>query len=269
MEKGRFLGNGVTSEVYKWGQDKVLKLFFEKYSTDDWVNHEADVGHMVHQAGIDTPAVYDKVEIDGRKGIIYQRIYGKSITEQLMTEPWNLYYYIQRMADLQFNIHAFSSNGLLSQKERFTFMIGCSSYLLGDREARILEYMESLPAGTSICHGDLYFNNIIVSGAKLVPIDWNGAYIGNPLGDVARTYLMINSPTVPAGMPEAFAMFFCYPKYLASCTYLNAYLKLTDAKFEDIDAWMLPVAAARLKDNIPGEREWLLSIINDRLVKLT
>ncbi len=269
MDKGRLLGKGATSEVYMWGQEKVLKLFYEKYSSDDWVSHEADVGYRIHQAGVKSPEVFDKVEIDRRKGIIYERIHGKSIMEKLMEEPWKLYYYIQRLAVLHFNIHGFSTYGLPGQIERCTYMIRRSSFLLGYRVKRILEYLQSLPDGNSICHGDLYFSNIIVSGRTLVPIDWNGAYIGNPLGDVARTYLMINSPLVPVGVPEAYAMFFYCPKFLAGCTYINNYLELAKAKFEDIDAWMLPVAAARLKDNIPGEKDWLFSIIADRLEKLT
>ena len=209
-----------------------------------------------------------RLKVNGRKGIIYQRIYGKSIIEHLATEPWKLYYYIQQTAVLHHNIHKFSTSGLPTQKERFTYTIRLSSYILGYKAKRILDYMESLPDGESICHGDLYFNNIIVSGEKLVPIDWNSAYMGNPLGDVARTCMIICSPAVPDGIPDAVAMLSYYPKWLAYWAYINEYMKLTKVKFEDIDAWMLPVAAAKLKDNIPGEEKWLMNIINKRLEQL-
>ena len=62
MEKGKLLGSGMTAEVYEWGQDKILKLYFNKYSSDEWVNHEAKVGHIVHESGVISPAVYDEVE---------------------------------------------------------------------------------------------------------------------------------------------------------------------------------------------------------------
>ncbi|HEX2927424.1 MAG TPA: aminoglycoside phosphotransferase, partial [Ruminiclostridium sp.] len=61
MKKGRLLGSGLTAEVYEWGQDKILKLYFKKYSNDDWVNHEAEVGYLVHESGLMSPAVFDKV----------------------------------------------------------------------------------------------------------------------------------------------------------------------------------------------------------------
>lgn len=268
MKKGKLLGSGVTANVYEWGQDKILKLYLDKYSSDDWVNHEARVGHLVHESGIISPAVYDIIEVDGRKGIIYQRIHGKSIMEHLLTEPWKFYYFMQQTAHLHNYIHKFSASKLPSQKERFTHTIKLSSHILGYRVKRILDYVESLPDGDSICHGDLYFNNVIVSGKKLVPIDWNSAYRGNPLGDVARSCMIICSPAVPYGIPNAVSMLTYYPKSLAYKVYINEYMKLAGVEFKDIDAWMLPVAAAKLKDNIPGEKKWLLNIINKRLEQL-
>lgn len=267
MKKGKLLGSGVTAEVYEWGEDKVLKLYFNKYSNDDWVDHEAKVGYLVHESGIMSPAVFDKVEINGRKGIVFERIFGNSIIERLIIEPWELYNYVQQLAVLQYNIHKFSSNGLPTQKERFTSKIRASSSILRGRLKRILDYMESLPDGESICHGDLYFNNVILSGNKLVPIDWNSAYTGNPLGDVARTCLIIRPPNL-SGVPDPMNMLTYYPRLLAYQVYVNEYMKLAKAKYEDIDAWMLPVAASRLKDNIPGEKKWLMKLIDKRLAQL-
>jgi uncharacterized protein (TIGR02172 family) len=268
MKKGNLLGSGVTAEVYEWGQDRILKLYFAKYSIDDWVNYEAKIGHIVHESGITSPAVYDIVEVGDRKGIIYQRIHGKSIVECLVTEPWKLYYYVQKTADLQHKIHNFSADGLPTQKERFTYAIRFSSHILGYRAKKILDYMEGLQDGESICHGDLYHNNIIVSGKKMVPIDWSTAYKGNPLGDVARTGMIICSPAVPYGIPFEAGMLAYYPKWLAFKVYINEYMKLAKVKYEDIDAWVLPVAAAKLKDKIPGERKWLMGIIDKRLEQL-
>jgi len=268
MKKGRLLGSGVTAEVYEWGHDKILKLFLEKFSNDDWVNNEARVGQIVHESGVISPAVYGTVEVDGRKGIIFQRIHGKSMVESIITEPWKIYYYMKQTADLHYNIHKYSAKGLPSQKEKFTYIIRYSSRVLGYRTKRILDYLESLPDGENICHGDLYLNNIIVSGNKLVPIDWGSAYKGNPLGDVARTCMIIRSPARPYGFPDILVMMSYYPKFLGYWIYINEYMKLADVKFEDIDAWELPIAAAKLSDNLPGERDWLLNIIDKRLEQL-
>ena len=268
MEKGQLLGKGSTAEVYEWGQDKIIKLFFNKYRCDNRVNHEANVSRIVYESGVISPAVYDTVEVDGRKGIIYERIQGKPIIEHLKTMPWNSYYYLQKTVELQHNIHKFSAKELPTQEERFTYAIRLSSWILGNRAKKIIDYMESLPDGKSICHGDFYINNILVSGKKLVPIDWAGAYKGNPLGDVARTCMIICSPALPYEIPDAVTMLSYYPKKLFFWFYINEYMKLSKVRFADIDSWILPVAAAKLRDNIPGEEKWLLDIINKRFEQL-
>jgi len=268
MKIGRLLGTGLTAEVYEWGQGKIIKLYFNRFSTDKWVNHEAKIGHIVNKSGIISPAVYDKIEINGRKGIIYERIYGKSIAEHLLTAPWELFYFMKKIADLHYDIHKFSAQGLPTQKERFEYTIKLSSRILGYRVKRILDYIDSLPDGNSICHGDLNFCNVIISGKNLVPIDWNGAYSGNPLSDVARTSMIICSPAITFGIHPALSFFAHYLRQMTYKTYINEYMRLSKAKFEDIDAWVLPVAAAKLKDRIPGEKKWLMDIIDDRLKRL-
>ncbi len=265
MKKGKLLGSGITAEVYEWGPDKILKLYFVEFSTIEQLGNELNIGHIVYKSGIHTPAVHDNVEVDGRKGIIYERIYGKSVFERLTEEPWNLFSYIKKMAELQQSIHNFSAIGLPTQMESFTGAINVSSGILGQRVKKILEYTESLPNGSSICHGDLYFGNIIISGENFVPIDWYGAYLGNPLSDVARTGIVFCSPAVPRGFPDECAIFYYYQKWISYWIYIDEYIKLAKVRNEDIDTWQLPAAAARLKDNIPGEKNWLMDIIDKRL----
>ena len=147
---------------------------------DEWIKHEAKIGYSVHEAGVPSPAVFDMVDVDGRKGLIFQRIFGKTVLRHIETEPWKVYNFAQQMAGLHFKMHKCSAEGLPSQKERFAYTIKRSSEILGDKENRILDYIESLPNGVSICHGDLHFNNIIVSDNKLVAIDWNSALYREP-----------------------------------------------------------------------------------------
>jgi uncharacterized protein (TIGR02172 family) len=267
MKKGKLTGKGMTAEVYEWGHDRVLKLYFERFS-DDWIRNEAKKGYTVYEAGVPSPAVFEMVEIEGRKGLILQRIFGKSILSHIEVEPWKLYYYAQQTAGLHHRIHKYTADDLPSQKERFSYTIKCSSEILGDKVSRILDYVESLPNGISVCHGDLHFNNIIVSDDKLVAIDWNSAYKGNPLGDVARTCMIINSPAMPPGTSNIMAMLSQYTKGLIYWNYLSEYMRLNKVRFEDIDAWILPVAAAKLKDKNHREKKWLMDIINKRLEKL-
>jgi uncharacterized protein (TIGR02172 family) len=267
MVKGDLLGRGKTAEVYKWDQNKVLKLYFNDYN-EAWIRREAQITQKVHEAGVPSPAVFDIVNVEGRRGIVFERISGKTMMSTFETEPWTFFDYLPQLIRFHHKIHKYSTTGLPSQKEKFEFTINLSSEILGGKVKKILDYVDRLPDGNSICHGDLYLSNVIVSNNKLVAIDWSGGYMGNPLGDVVRTALITLSPAVPPGIPNIMSAMFAYPKWMTYWRYLTEYMQIANVKYEDLDAWTLPVAAAKLKDKIPGEEKWLMKIINERLEKL-
>ena len=267
MQKGSIIGKGMTAEVYEWGQDKVLKLYFEWFPKD-WVNYEAQIGSLVYKAGVSSPAVYEMLEVEGRNGIIFQRITGRTMFRIIESKPWKLVYFARQMARLHATMHSCIADKLPSQKESIISAIKESSSFLGDNGKIIIDYLDSLPSGKSICHGDFHPDNIIVNGKELVTIDWTNAYIGNPFGDVARTCLMISSPSLPPGASKIMATLSKVAKRLIYSAYLEEYIKHTKSTYKSIDAWILPVAAARLREKIPGEEKWLINIINKRLEHL-
>jgi uncharacterized protein (TIGR02172 family) len=264
MKKGKLIGKGMTAEVYEWGQDKALKLYFDKFS-EAWIKNEAQIGSAIHKADVPSPEVFGIIDVEDRKGLIFQRIFGKPLLSHIKEEPWKLYYYTQQLAQLQYKIHQCSADGLPSQKERFEAKIKSSSRILGNLEKKILDYLESLPDGKSVCHGDFHINNIIKSSNELVVVDWTSAYLGNPLGDVARTILMMLSPSKPQGTPDYLWALTQKTKWLTYWIYLSEYMRLSKARFENIDAWIIPAAAAKLRDNLPGEEKWLIDTIKERL----
>lgn len=267
MEKGSLIGKGKTAEVYEYGPDRVLKLFLNNISNERAI-YEARIGKTINEAGVPSPQVYDIVQIDNRKGIILQRIYGKTLLRLIQEKPWKLCHYAKQMARLQYKIHNYSITDILpSQNERFSRKIKNSFNILGEKGKRIWNYINSLQDGNSICHGDIHFKNIIISDNGPVAIDWNSGYKGNPLGDVARTYLTLNLPPNSSIISNINKILPDYPRELISLTYLDEYMKLANVKLEDIDAWILPVAAARLKDHRPLEHKWLMDIIDTHLKK--
>lgn len=272
MKKGRLLGKGLTAEVFEWGNDKILKLYFKNYDME-WAQKEADKMASVKGAGVDLPEVYGIVEVDGRAGLIFDFIKGATIFGRLEKEPWNLFIYTASMAELHDRIHKYDSRELMDEEERFHYMIGLSDKILEKRTGLIYRYLSYLPKKKSICHGDLHFNNIMISGNRLVPIDWDAAYRGNPMGDAARTCLIILSPGLAEGskMPDVFEnniygkTWVKYMRWAVFQRYISEYCRLSTATPADIDAWILPAAAAKLRDNIPGEKEWLIRLIDLRL----
>lgn len=265
MKKGKLVGRGLTAEVYEWGPDKVLKLYYQ-WMDRKRATYEAEIGRIVHGTGIPSPAVYDTVEVDGRKGVVFERVFGTSLLRHAEAEFDKVGSFAQQMAGLHLKLHQHSSDQLPAQKERLTVAIHESSGILGDKEKKIIRYLNGLPGGTTVCHGDLHFDNIIVTGKGLVVIDWINASSGNPLGDVARTRLMIGSPVLPPGTPYTSLMPYMLAKWVSYWIYTNEYIRLAGVGIAEIDAWLLPVAAARLHEKIPGEEPWLMGIINSQLM---
>jgi hypothetical protein len=60
----------------------VVKLFLPAY--DHAVERELDCAHAVHQAGVACPAAHSIVDVDGRRGIVYDRVDGPTPLDQLL-----------------------------------------------------------------------------------------------------------------------------------------------------------------------------------------
>jgi aminoglycoside phosphotransferase (APT) family kinase protein len=265
MNIGALIGRGLTAEVFEWGEGRVIKLFFPSV-TPDWIDREAKLGAIAAAAGIPSPSVYETVEVEGRKGIIYDRLNGSSMLKLIQAEPGNTGLYGRQMAELHARMHRSDSTGKLPlQKEIIAGAVRDSAALLGERAKRICEYLRAMPEGRSICHGDFHPDNIIVCGESVGIIDWMNAYAGDPLGDAARTCLLISSPYITPDIPVSLAPVVAEVKRVLLDNYREEYLRITGAQLDELKAWMLPVSAARLRENVPGEREWLMCMIDELL----
>jgi hypothetical protein len=82
---------GRTAQIYPWGEGdlQVLKLF-HTWFPEEGVHHEARVARAVHIAGLDVPAVGDVVGVDGRLGLVYERLAGVPMGRRMETQPWTL-----------------------------------------------------------------------------------------------------------------------------------------------------------------------------------
>jgi aminoglycoside phosphotransferase (APT) family kinase protein len=127
--------------------------------------------------------------------------------------------------------------------------------------------------GTTLCHYDFHPMNVIMSLHGPVIIDWMTARQGNPHADIARTLSILQSPiTRPIWQkPKQDGSLDALPSdwHEASKSFIERYLaryrKIRKISLKEIKAWRLPTAAARLNENIPQDRDWLLSVIKEEL----
>lgn len=261
------IGEGATADVYRYSDTTILKLFKKAYGAES-VRYEASIAEAVGKTDIPAAAYRGIVTIDGRDGIIYDFVPGLLLLFSLLASSIPEAVAIaKKLARMHGSINSVRTGGLPDQKDRLSYLIGRAEGIDAYRDI-ILAWLASRPQGGAVCHGDLHAGNVIVSEGKYVAIDWMNAYSGEREGDALRSYLMMVSPYLPITIPfwkkPAFTLF----KKLIAEAYLGEYLRITGAKRKDILAWWPAIAAARLSDNVPGEREWLARKIEKNIRRL-
>jgi len=262
VTKGPVIAKGRTAEIFAWGDKQVLKLFRD-WCTADMVEREANSTMVVHKAGLPVPAVKGVVEANGRQGIVFERVQGRTMADTFMHAPWKVFQLARVMAELQATMHSCETPELPSRRERLEVTIKGVAALPTNTKEAVLEILSQLPDGNAVCHGDFFANNIIMSTQGPIIIDWFGAARGNPLADVARTWLLNRMAYIEAGIPERWLINPIRPLFHSA--YLRRYLQLRPAMHEQITAWLLPVVAARLAENIPEEEQGFLELIEKQL----
>lgn len=256
----------MTAEVYELEEGKVLKLFYESIPKH-WITYEFQVTSKVSDITDFAPKVYEVISFAGRKGIVYQKANGESMLNLINSKPLKIRKFGYKLARLHASIHKLQIEKLPNQKDYYHRAINESKGMLGNRIDIILDYLNKLPNGNNICHGDLHPDNIIMTQEKLIAIDWMNACSGNSLADVARTILLINTPYIKSSVSSIMKLFIKLFQRQLYLSYLKEYIRLTGVSLHDINEWLVPVAAARLSEKIPGEAEWLLEIIENGINK--
>lgn len=262
VELGLPIGVGQTAEVFEWGSGQVLKLHYE-WVSPEWIQHQLAVDRLIEQTGAPCPKVFEAVKVNDRLGIIYERVRGSSLLGLLDPAPTTVVRYARAMAALHYNLHQIVVPYPPSLKGNLREAILDSKSLLDPKSVRnMLSELDELPDGQVVCHGDLHPDNILrTETGKFVIIDWTNASVGHPMADVARTYLTLSTPYVPPNLGAVLTVALKFIRPLFRYTYIHKYRKLSHASMSEIMAWLRPVAAGRLRENIPGERDWLINLI--------
>ena len=262
MSKGELVGQGRIAEVFAWGDEQVLKLFRD-WCPADWVEYEARIARAVQATGLRVPAVGEVIEVEGRWGIVYERVEGRSMLEQLTNKPWTCVRLARTLAELHAVMHARAAPGLPPLRQRLEGKVQRAEPLSTDLKEAALKALAQLPDDDALCHGDFHPDNVQMSARGPIVIDWPDATRGHPLADVARTSLLFGMGGLPPGTPRRWL--FQALRATFHAVYLRRYFQLRPGSRELLAAWQLPVAAARLEEGIAEEEEQLLALLTSMM----
>jgi uncharacterized protein (TIGR02172 family) len=258
MNKGRLLGKGRTAEIYAWGDGQILKLFHD-FVPEGWIQHEAHVGRIVMEAGLNAPNIGSLIKVDGRRGLLYERVNGPTMLSILTKQPWRLFELARHFAAIHAQVHQSSGAQLPSQRVQLRRTIERLPQLSEAVKARIFRRLENLPDGKTLCHGDYHPDNILMAARGPVVIDWTTANCGNPVADVARTALLFLGGSLPPGMETTQRFMTESLRHLFYRLYLREYRRYRPVSDIEIQIWLPILAAARLAEEITEEEAHLLA----------
>lgn len=247
---------GRTAEIYEWQNGQVLKLFFDWFELEN-IEYEAKIGRAIYASGLKVPKVGDIIRVNGRNGLVYQRLDGVTMLKMMTYKPWNIFKFARRMAELHFEIHSCTLQANLpSQRQKLSSKIRQAEAIPDHLRAKAMAALESIPNHNRLCHGDFHPNNILITAQNETVIDWMDASNGNPLADVARTTIIALGATetgqIQGLLQKALLRIF-------HAAYIRNYFKLSPGGEAEYNRWLPIAAAARLNENIPGLRKWLIS----------
>jgi aminoglycoside phosphotransferase (APT) family kinase protein len=187
------------------------------------------------------PATYELVELNGRHGIVFERIYGISLQEQVQARPWTLFSAARQLAELHAYIHGnVAPKELPSQRHQLKRWIEVAEGVSPSQRQAAYDCIDSFPDANMLCHGDFHAGSIILGVRGPVIIDWMTAARGHPLADVARTSLLFQGPGLPRDMGVAIRLLFKISRKLLHKIYLKRYLQIHNGTHGEIDSWRLP-----------------------------
>lgn len=252
---GRPIACGRTAEIHTWQEGQVLKLF-RGWVGPESIEREARIARAIHAGGLPVPAVGEIVRLDGRDGLIYERVDGVPMWESFSRKPWKLLYYARRTAELHVEMHARTiQTEIPSQRQKLVSKIQHAEVLPAHLRSEALAALGGMPDGDRLCHGDFHPGNILITRKGESIIDWIDSACGNPLADLARTTILLLGAA--GSRPRALVQKAIVRIFHAA--YIRHYFRLRPGGEDEYGRWLPIVAAARLSEEIPDLEKWLIA----------
>jgi Ser/Thr protein kinase RdoA (MazF antagonist) len=248
------LAEGRTAEVFADAEGRVLKL--DRPEWNGLSIFEESVLILLAGAGLPVARPHGTRTVDGRSGVVLDRIDGPSLLQVLSASGADE---LDRLADefvgLQLRCNATRVAGLpeLVPRLRRELEAGVAD------NAQRTDLLTTLGAldddGGGVCHFDFHPSNVLVGPDGWVIIDWLTVATGPSAADLARTLVLWGQRS---GGP------------------VERFLRAVRREGRDrrgvaddvLDAWVRIVAAARVTEGFEGEEKAWLQQVADGSVRL-
>jgi uncharacterized protein (TIGR02172 family) len=259
------IAEGRTAEIYAWEDGCVLKLLRPGFPPH-LIEQEERITSAIVQAGIAAPKIFGLIEVNGRPGIVYERIDGPALIGLIEQYPLWLRKHAELLARLHAELHTHTVAGLPRQKDILAEQVQAAEVLPVEVRNSVLRLLNRLPDGDILCHNDFHPLNVLMGPRGPVIIDWESASLGNPCADVARTCLTVALARPAEGFPNQWmkkVVEFYLPAFTS--VYLACYRSFVHDRLPDLRAWQTVQAAAKVQDEAPANQGMWIEVIKKGL----
>ncbi len=257
------IGQGREAEIFAWPEAHVVRLMRNR---DRMPQLERERAAMRAAAGmVDIPVPTDLVTVDGRPGLVMERIDGRDLLSLMEKQPWT----VVRFATLSGRLHA---SLLRSQAPSDLPDLRLSLQTRLEQDEGIpdplreesLAILTDLPDGEALLHGDFHPGNVLHGRSRTVVIDWVGAARGDPLGDIALTRVLLSVGDLPPGSSRFLRALTTGGRHVVRWGYGRGLRQEMAIEPDLLRRWEIVRAAVRLGERIEPERPGLFRFLAQR-----
>jgi hypothetical protein len=255
------IAEGREAEMFEWGEGRVLRLYRGDFFRGA-PEQQARLLRIAKACGLRVPEEYGLVEVDGRPGVVLERLDGPDLLTELGSKPWKLFEVGSVWGRLHAEINSKQAPAELEPtRSRYRRHITGSPLIPDELKPPAIARLDSLPDGDRLNHGDFHPANIMRDNGGFATIDWSNTTRGPAEADYARSYMMCTLGDLPPGTPWLIRTFARFGRRILRSRYNHAYRSVLKPDSRAVEAWRLPVLVGRLAENIEAERPALLQAI--------
>lgn len=260
---------GRSAEVFREGEDKVMKLFFEDYPRE-YAEKEYRNTKIVSELGCTSMKVYDKVEKDGRFGFIMDYIDGVSQNDMPSKNPAYIFKAGKDLARCHVEVQKKHTRELDDIREKCIELLDTEalSILTDDEKRKAAEFIKDLPDDDTVLHLDFHTGNTLVDkDGNCRVIDWMTAARGNRAVEYALMEFLFSEAELFPEKSKAVNTFYGLIRGSIGKQFFKEYNSLTPISAEDVDKYRLLALIFRRSWNIDFEKEYLTGAIRSLITK--
>ncbi len=187
------IGQGSIGTIYRCDDETVLKVYRPETPMEE-LTKERERSQIAFVHGIPTAISYDIVQVGDCYGLLYELVPSGSMGSCVTREPERAEEYAVKFGEVLRLIHELDIGSMALPDVTVGYARAAknmSRYMTGQEYEIALRWLDAMPRGNTLLHGDFHPKNIMVQNGEPLLIDMGDICLGHPLYDIAIAYFVI------------------------------------------------------------------------------